>query len=222
VTGTSVILELARKHLVPTLLFASSSSVYAGNTPPFREDMKTDSPTSVYAVTKLSAEMLIRAYHSQYGMNCVILRYFSVYGPKGRPDMSYFRFIRNISEDRSIRIFGDGTQVRDFTFIDDIAQGTVNALDLIGCHTINLGGSDISHSINDLVTLIELKLGKRAHRISLGCDPSDLPVTSADISRARELLHWTPSFDFQKGMDTTIQWFAENDSFIRSLRRDES
>jgi Nucleoside-diphosphate-sugar epimerases len=219
VYGTVVLLDLMHRYHVPTLVFASSSSVYAGNDPPFVEDMKTDSPTSIYAATKKSAEALIHSYHELYGINCIILRYFSVYGPQGRPDMSYFRFIREIDENRPIRIYGDGKQKREFTFIDDIARGTISALPLEGCHICNLGGGG-AYSINNLVAMIEISLTKKAIRFFDKTDISDLPTTSADTSKARELLHWIPSVQFEDGMAATLKWHFENRDFIRSLRYD--
>ena len=220
VGGTAVLLDLMHRHHVPALIFASSSSVYAGNIPPFTEEMKTDSPTSIYAATKKSAESLIHSYNSLFGIDCVILRYFSVYGPQGRPDMSYFRFIRDIEEDRPIHIFGDGNQKRDFTFVDDIVRGTIDALALKGIHICNLAGGGTSHSINELVELIESTLKKKAVKVYERSDVSDLPITSGDITKARELLHWAPSVQFEQGMRETIDWHLAHRSLTRSLRID--
>ena len=219
VGGTAVLLDLMHRYHVPRLVFASSSSVYGENIPPFIEEMKTDTPTSIYAATKKSAETLIHSYHKLFGINCVILRYFSVYGPQGRPDMSYFRFIREIDEHRPIRIYGDGTQKREFTFIDDIARGTISALHVEGCHICNLGGGR-AYSIKNLVALIETGLSKKAITIFEKTDISDLPTTFADISKARELIQWTPSIHFEDGIAATIKWHLENCDFIRSLRYD--
>jgi UDP-glucuronate 4-epimerase len=220
VGGTALLLHLMHTYKVPTLVFASSSSVYSGNIPPFTEDMKTDSPSSIYAATKKSAEMLISSYNKLFDLNCVILRYFSVYGPQGRPDMSYFRFIRDIDENRPIHIYGDGTQKRDFTFVDDIVRGTINALDLQGIHICNLACGESSHSINDLIEIIESHLKKKALKIYENSDISDLPITQADTTRAQKTLHWEPAIRFEAGMRTTINWHLAYKSFIQGLRND--
>lgn len=217
VGGTAVLLDLMHRYHVPTLVFASSSSVYGENIPPFKEEMKTDSTTSIYAATKKSAETLIQSYHKLFGLNSIILRYFSVYGPQGRPDMSYFRFIREIDENRPIHIYGDGTQEREFTFIDDIARGTISALHLEGYHTCNLGGGGV-YSINNLIAMIETSLTKKAISVFERTDISDLQTTSADTSKANELIQWSPSVRFEDGIANTIKWHLENRDFIRSLR----
>ncbi len=218
VYGTVVLLDLMNRHHVPTLVFASSSSVYAGNDPPFFEDMKTDSPASIYAATKKGAEALIHSYNKLFGINCLILRYFSVYGPQGRPDMSYFRFIRDIDENRPIRIFGDGTQMRDFTYVDDIARGTISALEVEGLHVCNLGGGGSLQPINRLIEIIETTLKKNAVKVFADSDVSDLPITSADISKAEDILHWAPTVQFEEGMIETIQWHLTHRTFVQSLR----
>jgi UDP-glucuronate 4-epimerase len=220
VGGTAVLLRLMQTHQVSSLVFASSSSVYAGNIPPFTEDMNTDSPSSIYAATKKSAELLISSYHSLFDFNSVILRYFSVYGPQGRPDMSYFRFIRAIDEHRPIHIYGDGTQRRDFTFVDDIARGTINALKIDGFHICNLASGGASNSLNDLIELIESRLKKKAVKIYEPNDASDLPNTQADTTRARQILQWGPTVQFENGMSTTLDWYLEHKSFIQGLRND--
>ncbi len=218
VYGTVVLLNLMNRFRVPTLVFASSSSVYAGNRPPFTEDMKTDSPGSIYAATKQGAEALIHSYNKLFVSNGFILRYFSVYGPQGRPDMSYFRFIRDIDENRPVRIFGDGTQKRDFTYVDDIARGTISALEIEGLHVCNLGGGGPLQSVNRLIDTIETVLRKKAVKVFADSDVSDLPMTSADISKAHDLLHWTPTVQFEEGMMETIQWHLTHRTLVQSLR----
>jgi len=218
--GTAILLRLMQTHHVPSFVFASSSSVYAGNIPPFTEDMKTDSPSSIYAATKKSAELLISSYHTLFDIHSVILRYFSVYGPQGRPDMSYFRFIRAIDEHRPIHIYGDGTQRRDFTFVDDIAQGTIAALKIDGIHICNLASGGSSHSLNDLIELIESYLKKKAVRIYESNDVSDLPSTLADTTRAQKILRWEPTVQFETGISTTLDWHLAHKGFIQGLRND--
>jgi UDP-glucuronate 4-epimerase len=218
VGGTALLLRLIHTYHVPTLVFASSSSVYAGNIPPFQEDMKTDAPASVYAATKKSAEMLIASDHAHFDLNCAILRYFSVYGPQGRPDMSYFRFIRAIAENQPIHIYGDGTQKRDFTYIDDIVRGTIHALKVRGMHICNLANGESSHSVHDLIEIIEDRLKKKAVRIYEESDVSDLPITQADTAYAQKVLQWKPLVSFTAGMEATIEWYRVNRNFIQSLK----
>lgn len=220
VAGTALLLELTRKYHIPTFIFASTSSVYAGNVPPFQEDMRTDTPSSIYAATKKSAETLIHSYNNLFNINCVILRYFSVYGPQGRPDMCYFRFIRDINENRPIHIYGDGTQKRDFTYVDDIVNGTISALDLKGMHVCNLAHGESVYSINRLIEIIESNLKKKALKVYEDSDSSDLPITKADTTRAQKMLSWTPTMQFEDGVTKTIEWHLANKSFVQGLLND--
>lgn len=219
VGGTAVLLECMHRFRVPTIVFASSSSVYSGNVPPYSEEMRTDTPASVYAATKKSAETLIHSYHKLFCLNAAILRYFSVYGPQGRPDMSYFRFINAIEDDKPIEIFGDGKQKRDFTYIDDIVAGTFKALQVEGFHTYNLGGGS-SHSVNELIEQIESGMSKKAVKRFSDPDISDIPASSANIENARTLLHWAPTVSFEQGIQATIAWHRTNRELIRRLRHE--
>lgn len=218
VEGTFNILENIRKYNISKFVFSSSSSVYSGCTLPFREDAVTDSPLSIYAATKNTGELFTRLYHSLYGIPTTILRYFTVYGPQGRPDMCYFRFIRCTIEGKIIEMFGDGTQKREFTFVDDVARATIDALHMDGCHTMNIGAGEESISMNNLVNLIAELVGKTTEIRYMQSLNADLVETRADIARAKKLLNWEPRVSFQDGICATVKWHLENEEFVRGLR----
>jgi UDP-glucuronate 4-epimerase len=157
VYGTLNLLELCRKYNVPKFVLASTSSLYAGQPMPFKEDLPVNTPISPYAASKKSAEVIAYTYNYHYGIDVSVVRYFTVYGPAGRPDMSIFRFIKWIMEDRPIEVFGDGTQSRDFTYVDDIAEGTILALKPVGYEIINLGGNN-PHELTEII-----KLNRKVH-----------------------------------------------------------
>lgn len=217
VTGTLNLLEMARKYHVPKFVLASTSSLYGQHNPmPYREDADTSRPLSPYAASKKAAETLCYTYHYLYGLDVTVLRYFTVYGPAGRPDMSIFRFIRWIAEDEPVHIYGDGTQKRDFTYVDDIARGTVAALRPLGYEIINLG-SDRPVTINRIIDLLENALGKKARRVYLGAHPADVPATWADITKARTLLNWEPQVPIEEGLERTIAWYRANRDWVKEI-----
>jgi UDP-glucuronate 4-epimerase len=219
VNGSLNLLEACKRYNVKRFVLASSSSVYGLNKIPFREDDPTDRPLSPYGASKKAAETLCHAYHHLHGMHTIILRYFTVYGPAGRPDMAYFKFMKNIDMGESIEIYGDGKQVRDFTYIDDIALGTVQALSLEGYHVINLGNSKLIE-LNYIVALLEQLLGKKA-QIKRGTRHSaDVPATCADISRARELIQWRPQVSIEDGLGRAVEWFNKNRSWLHDAALD--
>ena len=161
ITGTLNLLELCKEFEVKKFVLASTSSLYGAKNPlPFREDADTNAPLSPYAASKKGAEALCHSYHYLYDMDITVVRYFTVYGPAGRPDMSLFRFVQWISEEQEVTVFGDGQQSRDFTYVDDIARGTIKALKPLGYETINLG-SDEPVVLMDAIHLIEQMVGKR-------------------------------------------------------------
>jgi UDP-glucuronate 4-epimerase len=209
VRGLLNVLNLCREKGVVKIVQASTSSLYgAHNQRPFKEDADISKPLSPYAASKGAAEMICHSYHHLHGLEITILRYFTVYGPAGRPDMSIFRFIQWIAEDRPLQLYGDGEQERDFTFVEDIARGTVAALSCPGFEVINLGG-DKPYPMRELITSIEACLGKKA-RIEQGPDAlGDVRATWADISKARQLLKWQPETDLQAGLAATIDWYLE-------------
>jgi len=217
VTGTLNLLELCREFGVQKFVLASTSSLYGANNPrPFREDVNTDGPLSPYAASKKAAEVLCYTYHYLYGIDITVLRYFTVYGPAGRPDMSIFRFIRWIAEGEPLYLYGDGSQSRDFTYIDDIAEGTLRALNLLGYEIINLGG-DHPISLRELITRIEALLGRKAQIMQRERHPADVLATWADISKARTLLGWSPRTQLDEGLRRAVDWYLRNRSWAREI-----
>jgi nucleoside-diphosphate-sugar epimerase len=200
------------------MVLASTSSIYAGQSPPFHEDLKVDTPLSPYAATKKGAELLSYTYHHLYGLDISVVRYFTVYGPAGRPDMSIFRFIKWIYEEKPIKIFGDGTQARDFTYIDDIARGTIASLKPLGYEIINLGGGKNPISINQIIEILERLIGKKAKREYLNFHKADVKITWADISKAKKLLNWEPEISIEEGLKRTVNWSKENIELIKSIK----
>ena len=210
VVGTLNLLELCREFGVHKLVLASTSSLYGhGNPMPFREDASTDGPLSPYAASKKAAEALCYTYHYLYGVDITILRYFTVYGPAGRPDMSLFRFVQWISEGRPVVVYGDGRQSRDFTFIDDIARGTIAALKLMRYEVINLG-SDTPTVLMDAIGLIEELVEKKADIAYAPRHPADVQATWADIGKAERLLGWRPQSTFRAGAEAMVRWYRAN------------
>ncbi|MDW8033278.1 MAG: NAD-dependent epimerase/dehydratase family protein, partial [Aquificaceae bacterium] len=185
--GTLNLLELCRERGVGKFVLASTSSLYAGQSMPFREDLPVNTPISPYAASKKSAEVLCYTYHYLYGIDVSVVRYFTVYGPAGRPDMSVFRFIKWVLEERPLEVFGDGTQSRDFTYVEDVAEGTLLATRQLGYEIINLGNNH-PHSLLELIELIERYTGKRARLELKEFHRADMRATWADISKAESLL----------------------------------
>ena len=208
--GSLNLLDACRQFDVPKYIMASTSSLY-GNCPTgkFSETDCTDKPLSPYAASKKAAEAMAYSYHHLHGIDVSILRYFTVYGPAGRPDMSIFRFIRHIDQGEPIILFGDGTQERDFTFVDDIARGTQLAEKKVGYDIFNLGGDNVV-VLNDLIALIGRLLGKEVIIDYRPAHRADVKRTSANIDHARKILKWSPKTSIEKGIEKTIQWYKEN------------
>ncbi len=216
--GTLNLLEMCRGSGVRKFVMASTSSVYGRhNQVPYREDADTNRPLSPYAASKKAAETLAFTYHHLHGIDVSIPRYFTVYGPAGRPEMSIFRFIRRISEGESIVLFGDGSQSRDFTFLDDIAAGTVAALRPLGYEVINLGG-DRSVALNTIIEQLAALIGKRVEIEYYPVHPADVPATRADISKAARLLDWKPLVPLEEGLRRCVQWYRDNREMARLLK----
>jgi len=218
ITGTLNLLELMKDFGVKKMVLASTSSIYAGQSPPFHEDLKVDTPLSPYAATKKGAELLSYTYHYLYGLDISVIRYFTVYGPAGRPDMSIFRFIKWIYEEKPIKIFGDGTQARDFTYIDDIARGTIASLKPLGYEIINLGGGKNPISINQIIEILERLIGKKAKKEYLNFHKADIKITGADISKAKKLLNWEPEIGIEEGLKRTVNWSKKNIELIKNIK----
>lgn len=208
VEGTVNVLECARRHQVANFVFASSSSVYgARSKAPFREDDPVSQPISPYAATKRAAELITYAYHHLYGLRCTSLRFFTVYGPRGRPDMAPYLFTRWIFEDRELSMFGDGSSRRDYTYIDDIVAGVVAALDAdLSFEIINLGNSQ-TIALGDFIAVVEEVVGKKARIVQVPPQPGDVPLTCADIAKARRLLGYEPRTDIRAGMAHFADWY---------------
>ena len=217
VLGTLNLLELCREFGVSRFILASTSSVYGDHRDgPVTEDALSNRPLSPYAASKGAAETLLHSYHYLHGVDAIVLRYFTVYGPAGRPDMSVFRFVRAIAEVEPVTVYGDGTQKRGFTYVDDVAQGTVAALGLTAYQTINLG-NDRPVSVNDLIRTIESSVGRPAlvqHQDRHEADPL---LTWADIGRARRLLGWVPEVSIEEGIRRTVTWYLDNREWAKYL-----
>ncbi len=210
-TGFTHILEICRKHPQIKLIYASSSSVYGLNKKiPFSETDPTDHPASFYGATKKCNEILAHSYHHLYGISCTGLRFFTVYGPWGRPDMAYFSFTKAILEGKSISVYGNGELKRDFTYIDDIIRGINGAIELSPpWEIINLGNNK-PQTVNDLISIIERETGKKAIVEYLPKPPGDVDTTYADISKAQNLLNFSPSTSLEEGISQFIQWYSRN------------
>ena len=215
--GSLNLLEVAKDYSIGKYVLASTSSLYAGEEMPFCEDLAVNSPISPYAASKKGAELMAYTYHHIYGIDVTVLRYFTVFGPAGRPDMSIFRFIKWIDEGTPLKLYGDGSQSRDFTYLDDIAEGTVKAIKKVGYEVINLGGGRNPLSLNDVIGSIEEKLGKKALIDHEAFQKTDMKETWADISKAKRLLDWTPQIDFEEGLDRTVDWYRENRSWLQEV-----
>jgi UDP-glucuronate 4-epimerase len=216
--GTLNLLDLCRRSGVRKFLLASTSSLYGKhNQTPYREDADTNRPLSPYAASKKAAETLAFCYHHLHGIDVSIPRYFTVYGPAGRPDMSVFIFIRRIAEGEPIIVFGDGSQSRDFTFVEDIAAGTVAALRPVGYEVINLGGDHVVRLSTIIERVAELT-GKRAQIEYRPVHPADVPTTWASIAKAGELLGWKPKVAIEEGLRRCVAWYYDNRELARSLK----
>ena len=208
--GTLNLLECCKNHGIKKFVLASTSSLYGNhNKIPFSEDDDTNRPLSPYAASKKAAETLCFTYHHLYGLDITIFRYFTVYGPAGRPDMSIFRFIKWILEDQPLIIYGDGRQSRDFTYVDDIARGTILGLKSLGYEIINLG-SDWPHSLVEIIKIIEEVTSKKAIIKYEPFHKADVEKTWAEIKKACSLIGWKPNTSLNKGLEISIDWIRNN------------
>jgi UDP-glucuronate 4-epimerase len=207
VLGTLNMLELCRQTSTRKFIVASTSSIYGKDPPyPTPESASSSKPLQPYAASKKGAEAMAHAYHHLHNIDVTILRFFTVYGPAGRPDLSIFRFVQWISEGRPVRVNGDGEQSRGFTYIDDIARGIIAALKPLGFEIINLGGHEVI-TINNLIELIEDVVGRKAIIQYGPADPADMLSNWADVSRAGELLGWEPQFNLREGIKRLVEWY---------------
>lgn len=217
VMGTLHLLELCRADGIGKFVLASTSSIYGANPPyPTPESASSSEPMQPYAASKKAAEVLAHAHHYLYGLDVTVLRYFTVYGPAGRPDLAMFRFCQWISEGRPVRVNGTGEQSRGFTYLDDIARGTILALRPLGYEIINLGGHEVI-TVNELIRLLEQKIGRTA-RVEYGPpNTADMLSNWADVSKAKTLLDWEPQFGLQEGVQLLVQWYNRERSWARDI-----
>lgn len=215
--GTLNLLECARSHKVKKFVLASTSSLYAALEMPFKEDSVTDGPLAPYSASKKGAEAMSHAYHYLHGIDVTVLRYFTVYGPAGRPDMSIFKFLNKIDAGKPIPLYGDGSQTRDFTYIDDIADGTIRALRPLGYEIINLG-CDRPLKLNVVIDLLGKHLGKKVKVKKLKMHKADATDTWAYIEKAKKLLDWEPSVTLEDGIEKTVKWFVANKRMLDRLQ----
>ncbi|HPO57868.1 MAG TPA: SDR family NAD(P)-dependent oxidoreductase [Anaerolineaceae bacterium] len=209
-TGTLNLLELCRRTGIQKFLLASTSSVYGENAPiPTPESADSDRPLQPYAASKKAAEILAYSYHYLHGLDVSVVRYFTVYGPAGRPDMVMFRFCQWVAEGRTVYINGDGTQSRGFTHVDDIARGTILALQPVGYEVFNLGGHE-QMTINELLALMERLIGKKAQIVRLPRHPADMLTNYADVTKARQMLGWEPKVGLHEGVSSLVDWYMDN------------
>jgi UDP-glucuronate 4-epimerase len=217
VTGTLNLLELCRERGIQKFILASTSSLYGAHNPmPYREEADTSRPLSPYAASKKAAEALCHVYHYLHGLDVTVFRYFTVYGPAGRPDMSLFRFVQWISEGRPVVVFGDGRQSRDFTYVDDIARGTIAGLKPLGYEIINLGG-DQPVILMDALRQIEALVGRAACLEFRPLHPADVPATWANIDKARACLGWAPRVSTAQGVRNLVDWYRTERAWAADL-----
>jgi nucleoside-diphosphate-sugar epimerase len=220
VTGTLNLLEMVRRGGTGKFLLASTSSLYGEhNEMPFRETADTSRPLSPYAASKKAAEALCHSYHHLFGFDTVVTRFFTVYGPAGRPDMSAFRFVQWIHEGRPVTVFGDGTQERDFTYVDDIARGVIAALGLTGFEIVNLG-SDRPIALMDVIRIIERLAGKAARLEFRPAHRADVAATWANVDKARSLLGWQPRTCIEMGLGNLAAWYSDNREWASRISTD--
>jgi UDP-glucuronate 4-epimerase len=230
VNGTVVLLEAAKKHKINKFIFGSSSSVYGNNKKvPFSESDNVDFPISPYAATKKAGELICHTYHHLYGINIICLRFFTVYGPRQRPDLAIHKFTKLIEQDKPIPIFGNGTMMRDFTYIDDIIDGVVAAMKRLLSHRSRLSavasakaegtghgftiynlGESRPIKVNDLVVQIEKALGKKAKKQYLPLQPGDVERTYADVTKAIKELGYNPRTTIERGLAKFVKWLRQN------------
>jgi UDP-glucuronate 4-epimerase len=210
VLGTLNLLELSSEYKIKQFIFGSSSSVYGvRSAEAFSEDDDTNLPISVYGATKKSAELFCYTYANHYKIPTTILRFFTVYGPRQRPDLAIYRFSKLLFEGGVIPQFGDGDTMRDYTYVGDIVEGIVLALDnTFKYEIINLGNNKPT-KLKELISLLGIVTGKKVKIKQLGMPPGDVPITYADISKAKKLLGWEPSLSIENGLKNFVEWFKK-------------
>jgi nucleoside-diphosphate-sugar epimerase len=217
IIGTLNMLDFSCRAQIPKFILASTSSIYGANAPlPTPETADSDHPLQPYAASKKGAEAMCYAYHHLYGIDVTIFRYFTVYGPAGRPDMVMFRFTKWITEGQTLKLNGDGEQTRGFTYVDDIARGTILGLKPLGYEVINLGGHE-TISINTLIRMLEGLIGRQARVEHLPFNPADMLANHADVRKAGELLGWKAQFSLQSGVQRLVDWYLAERSWAQQI-----
>jgi len=217
VTGTLNMLETAIRSGTKKFILASTSSIYGNNPPiPTPETASSDHPLQPYSATKKGAEALCHSYHYLHNLDVTVFRYFTVYGPAARPDMVMFRFAQWISEGREVRVNGDGTQSRGFTYVDDIARGTILGLKPVGYEIINLGGHQVI-TINDLIAIVEKLVGRKANVVYQDRHPADVLENSANVEKAMSMLGWSPKVSLEEGIPNLVNWYLAERSWVSQI-----
>ncbi|MFH1370057.1 MAG: NAD-dependent epimerase/dehydratase family protein [Planctomycetota bacterium] len=210
INGTVAMLETARKNGVKKFVFASSSSVYGNNEKvPFSEQDNVDFPISPYAATKKAGELICHTYHHLFGISITCLRYFTVYGPRQRPDLAIHKFARLIEQGKPIPVYGDGSMMRDFTYIDDIIDGTISAINRCDGYNIYNLGESRPITVNNLIAEIEKALGKNAAKEYLPLQPGDVIRTYADVTKAAKDLGYSPNTEISEGLKKFVDWLRQ-------------
>ncbi len=210
ITGTTQLMELAHKYGVENFVFASSSSVYGGSKSTFfSEEESVDNPVSPYAASKKACELLAYTYHHLYQLNITGLRFFTVYGPRGRPDMAPFKFIDRVSRGVEIQQFGDGSSSRDYTYISDIVDGIVRAIDRPHKYEIFNLGKGSGTSLKEFIDLVQKHTGKEAKIRVMPDQPGDVPYTCADVEKASRMLGYNSKVTFDEGIRRTVEWYKD-------------
>jgi UDP-glucuronate 4-epimerase len=218
VTGTLNLLELCRRRGISKFILASTSSVYGADAPlPTPEEASSSYPLQPYAASKKGAEALCHAYHYLFDIDVTVFRYFTVYGPAGRPDMVMFRFVLWISEGLSVKLNGDGEQTRGFTYVDDIARGTIMGLKPVGFEIVNLGGHE-SISINQLIAMLEERIGRKAQVERRPRHPADMQANWANVEKAGKLFGWEPRVSLSEGIANLVDWYNAERSWVSQIK----
>jgi UDP-glucuronate 4-epimerase len=215
--GNLNLLECMRGKGCKKFVLASTSSLYAGQKIPFSEDLAVNEPLSPYAASKKAGELMAYSYHKLYKLDVSVLRYFTVFGPAGRPDMSPYRFIKWIIEGEAVQLFGDGSQSRDFTYVNDIATGTVAATRDVGYEIINLGGGRNPVSLNTIISKLEDLTARKAKVDFKPFHVADPMETWADITKAKSLLGWEPQTSLDQGLEESVRWYMDNRCFLKEI-----
>jgi UDP-glucuronate 4-epimerase len=216
-TGTLNLLEFCRLYDIPKFILASTSSIYGSDAPlPTPETAPSDKPLQAYAASKKAAEMMAHAYHYLHGIDVSVVRYFTVYGPAGRPDMIMFRLSKWLIEGLPVKVYGDGEQSRGFSYVDDIADGTIAALAPLGYQIMNLGGHEVI-TINNLIASFESITGKKANLEYHPRHPADMLSNHADVSKAKDLLNWEPQIPLKEGIQRVVDWYLREQSWAKDI-----